>query len=320
MINSTEKIIQLIQEAEKILLITHEHPDGDALGGMLGLKMSLESLGKSTQSVCVDEIPRPFLFLPKRQSIAQDFLLGDYDLIMILDCGDLRRTGFGERLKQFFLYKKKIINIDHHPKNDLHKLARHNIVDFKSSSTSEIIYKLLTELDIEINSEIATCLLCGLYTDTGAFQHSNTTPEVLKIAACLLKNGARLKDITKNITNGKTVAALKLWGLVFSRIQKNDSLGLVTAIVTQKDLDTCNATNADLAGAVNMISSIPETRAAILFHELTDGSVKASIRTEKNDVDVSNLARIFGGGGLKKASGFTISGKLAKNLLGTLNA
>lgn len=319
MANSTVKIIKLIKESKKILLITHEHPDGDALGGMLGLAMGLEQLGKEIQSVSIDEIPRPFLFLPQRQNITRDFLLGDHDLIMILDCGDLRRTGFSERLKQFSLYKKRIINIDHHPKNDLHKLARYNIVDFNASSTSEIIYKLFLEMEIAINPQIATCLLCGLYTDTGAFQHSNTTSRVLQIASHLLNSGARLKDITKNITNGKTVAALKLWGLVFSRIRKNDSLGLATAIITRKDLDSCGATNADLAGAVNMISAIPDSQAAILFHELEDGSVKASIRTEKNDIDVSSLARLFGGGGLKKASGFTVSGKLAKNLLGALN-
>lgn len=312
MIKSSEKIVKFIQDSQKILLLTHENPDGDALGSMLGLWHVLTAVGKKVSPVCISDIPRAFQFLPNRGTISQDFLLGDYDLIAILDCGDLRRTGFSDRLKQFSVHRKRIINIDHHPKNDLHRLARFNLVSYESSSTSEIIYQLIKMMGLEINLSAATCLLCGLYTDTGAFQHSNTSPEVLKIASELLKKGAKLKDITQNITNGKTVAALKLWGLVLSRIENNDSLGLATSVITKKDLRACGATQADLAGAVNMISSIPNSHAAMLFYELPDGYIKASIRTEKNNIDVSALARLFGGGGLKKASGFTVRGRLAK--------
>lgn len=313
---SLDKIISTIQAGSRILLLTHENPDGDGLGSILSLREVLSLLGKKADCVCVDPVSQPFGFLPFAKEIKKDFLLGDYDLIVILDCGDLRRTGFSHRLKELSRYKRKIINIDHHPKNDLHRISRLNLIDYQASSTSEILFRLFREMRIEINSKIATALLCGLYTDTGAFQHSNTSPEVLKIASELLKKGARLKEITRNITNGKSVAALRLWGIVLSRVQKNKRLGLVTSVITQKDLASCQASRVDLAGAVNFINSIPETRAAILFYELGDGRIKASLRTEKNDVDVSSLARIFGGGGLKKASGFTIEGKIVKNRTG----
>ncbi len=307
-----EKISSLFLKSNNILLITHENPDGDALGSMLGLREVLKNLGKDIHCVCSDLIPRPFLFLPGIDLVKKDFFLGDYDLIAILDCGDLRRTGFSNRLKDLSKYKNKIVNIDHHPKNDLHRLAKLNLIDFEASSTSEIIYELLREMKVQLNHLAATCILCGIYTDTGFFQHSNTSAKVLNIASELLKRGARLKEITKNIANNKTIAALRLWGLVLSRIRRNQKYNLITAIVTQKDMEECGANQADLAGVVNMINSIPGSRAAILFYEMPDGNIKASLRTEDNNVDISALARIFGGGGLKKASGFTIEGKIQK--------
>lgn len=307
-----EKISSLFLKNSNILLITHENPDGDALGSMLGLREVLKNLGKNVHCVCSDTIPRPFLFLPGISLIKKDFFLGDYDLIAILDCGDLRRTGFSNRLKELSKHKNKIINIDHHPKNDLHRLAKINLINFEASSTSEIIYELIKEMKVELNYLAATCILCGIYTDTGFFQHSNTSSKVLQIASELLKRGARLKEITKNIANNKSIAALKLWGKVLSGIKRNKKFNLTTAVVTQKDMAECQATQTDLAGVVNMINSIPGSKAAILFYETSEGKIKASLRTESNVADVSALARIFGGGGLKKASGFTIEGKIQK--------
>lgn len=304
------KIVSRIKKSENVLLLTHENPDGDALGSLLALTKILKKWNKKVDAVCTDHIPIPFLFLSGISEVKKDFLLGDYDLIIILDCGDLRRTGFAGRLKEFSKNKRKIINIDHHPKNDLHRIAALNIVDYRASSTSEIIYQMAIKMNAEIDSDIATCLLCGLYTDTGAFKHSNTTSRVLEISSELLRRGGRLKKITENISNGKTISALKLWGVALSRIQKNENLGLVSSFVTQDDIKNCSATTHDLAGVVNMINSIPETNAAILFSETEDGKIKASLRTESDRVDVSRLAKFFGGGGLKKASGFTIEGRL----------
>ena len=304
------KVFQRIKRSENILLLTHENPDGDALGSILALDMAFKLVGKQSHMVCLDEVNKPFLFLPNIHKIGRDFLLGDYDLIIILDCGDLRRTGFAGRLKEFSKNKSKIINIDHHPKNDLHKISAYNLIDYRASSTSEIIYELLCDMKITLDCQMATCILCGLYTDTGAFKHSNTTPRVLEIASELLKSGAKLKKITENITNGKTIAALKLWGIALSRIQRNEDFGLVNSFITQEDIRNCSATSGDLAGVVNMINSIPDTKAAILFSETEDGKIKASLRTESDRVDVSKIAEIFGGGGLKKASGFCIPGKI----------
>lgn len=305
-----QQVISLINQAEKILLLTHENPDGDAVGSILGFKLALERIGKSIDCYCHDPIPWLFLFLPQAQTIKQDFLLGDYDLVIILDCGDLRRTGFSDRIKEFSKHKQKILNIDHHPKNDLHRIAKYNLVDYQASSTSEILFQIINQMRIRIDKNIALCLLCGLYTDTGSFKHSNTTPKVLEIASTLLKKGARLKQITDNIINAKSVRALKLWGVALSRIRFNNKYGFASTIITENDLKNCEATKEDLGGVVNVINSIPDSRAAILLYQIEPDKIKASLRTESDKVNVSKLARYFGGGGLRKASGFTIDGRL----------
>jgi len=306
-----DKVISKIIHFEKILLMIHENPDGDTLSAASAVFLSLEKLGKRPALVCKDRVPKPFLFLPKMEKIQPDFLFGDFDIILVLDCGDIRRTGFDERLKNFAKKKRKtLINIDHHPKNDLHKIANLNLVDYKASSTSEIIWELLLRMKVAIDKDIATALFTGLYTDTGGFKHSNTTSKTLKIAAELMRHGARAKVVSQNVSLQKTVSAMKLWGIALSRLHRNSIFKISSSVITQKDLVDSGANQEDIAGVVNLINTVPNSKAAILFYETPEGKIRASIRTEDDNVDVSHLAQIFGGGGHKKASGFTIDGKL----------
>lgn len=304
-----EKILTLIRSHERFLLVIHQNPDGDTLATSLAFQLALIKMGKLAECVCVDDILPPFTFLPGAAQVKRDFLVGDYDVAIVMDCGDLRRTGFPERLRQFAKHKKKLINIDHHPKNDLHKIANINLIDENAAAVSEMVYDLLILFPVALDKDIATCLLTSLYTDTGGFKHSNTTPRSLEYAAAWMAQGARLKIITKNISLNHPVSALKLWGIALSRLRKS-SLGLVVSVVTRQDMEICDSTDNDLAGVVNMINSIPGTKAAILLSETADGRIKASLRTELDRIDVSRLASMFGGGGHKKASGFTIPGRL----------
>lgn len=305
-----DRFISKIKNYENFLLMIHQEPDGDTLAATVAFFMGLKCLGKKVSMVCKDEIPRPFLFLPQIENIKKDILFGDYEVIIVIDCGDLKRTGFGERLKKFAKVFKNFVNIDHHPKNDLWKIANLNIVDQKASSASEIVWPVLKKLPIELNRDIATAILTGIYTDTGGFKHSNTSSKTLEIAAELLAYGAKLKTITKNVTLNRSVAALKLWGLALSKLYKNHNLEIVSSVITRQDLVDCQADYTDLAGVVNLMNSIPDSRAAILFFETLEGSIRASLRTEKDDVDVSKIARLFGGGGHKKAAGFTLEANL----------
>jgi len=305
-----DKTIACISKSKRILLLTHENPDGDALGSMLGFSIALRKIGKSVDNFCADDVPRIFSFLPKAGTIKKDFLLGDFDLMFILDCGDARRTGFSTRIKDLSQYKNKIINIDHHPKNDLHKLAKINLVDYNVSSTSEIIYKIIKSLKIKIDKDIALCLLCGLYTDTGSFMHSTTSPETLRIASDLLRCGARFRKITENVVNSHTLPALKLRGIALSRLKINKKYRIATSIIDRNDIKKCKATNDDVAGIVNMINVIPQTKVALFMYQQDEHTIKGSLRTEESGINLTRMAQLFGGGGLKKASGFTINGRL----------
>ncbi|MDO8512898.1 MAG: bifunctional oligoribonuclease/PAP phosphatase NrnA [bacterium] len=313
-----EKIINLIKKYDNFLLVIHENPDGDTVATSLALQIALRKLGKSVESVCKDDIPKPFAFLPLANTVRKDFLVGDYDAIIVLDCGDLRRTGFPQRLKEFAKHKKNLINIDHHPKNDLHKIASINLIDENAAAVSEIVFNLTRLLHIELDKDMATCFLTSLYTDTGGFKHPNTTPRSLEYAATWLAHGARLKLITKNISLNRTVSSLKLWGIALSRIHKN-SFGFVTTVVTRRDMEKAGASDNDLSGVVNMINSIPGSMIALLLSETSDGKIKASLRTDSDEIDVSKIAHLFGGGGHRRASGFTIPGRLKQNIRGGWN-
>lgn len=305
-----DKVISKILKHDKILLIVHENPDGDTLASASVVYQVLKRLGKDVAIVCKDPIPKPFLFLPEIDKIQSDMLFGDYELIIVIDCGDSRRTGFDRRLKDFVRNKKTLINIDHHPKNDLHKIADINYVDQSASSTAEIIWELIDKMMVEVDKNIATALLTGLYTDTGGFKHSNTSTKTLQIAAELMHHGARIKLITQNVSLNKTVPALKLWGIVLERLKKHKDLKIVSSVITRKDLVSSGATDDDIAGVVNLMNSVSDSKAAILFYETEDGKIRASVRTEDDHVDVARLAAVFDGGGHKKAAGFTIDGKI----------
>lgn len=300
---------------DRILIIFHEFPDGDAIGSAVALAKALEQRGKTIGLVCKGEIPKPFKFLTLGVKINTDFILGDWEAIVLIDCGDLRRTGFPERLKRFAKERKRLYLIDHHLRSDIHRIANYSLTDQSVSATGELILRCLQELKIELTRELATFLFTAIYTDTGGFMHSNTSPETLSAAAKLLARGARLKSIAKNTSLTKSAASLRLWGIALSRV-KRDEFGLVSSVLTQKDISDCLARDEDIAGVVNLINSVPNARAAILLIEAPDGKIKASLRTENETVDVSQLAAIFGGGGHKKAAGFVVEGRLHEDVRG----
>lgn len=307
------QIVDLILGSKIILLVIHQDPDGDTIASSLALAQGLEQIGIKAAIVGKDPVPEVFNFLPGSSQIKQDYLAGDYDTIIVLDCGDLKRTGFPDRLRKFAQHRKRLINIDHHRKSDLHKIANVTLFDEKAAATAQIIFELIGKLSVQITPAIATCLLCGLYTDTGGFRHANTTPKTLELASLLMERGAKLGLIRKNLGSHKSMAALRLWGAALSRINRRDDLGLVTSVITLEDMQDAKATSQDLAGLVNLINSTAGSKAAMLFSQVDDQTIKVSLRTERNDVDVSRLAEFFGGGGHKKAAGFTIDGKIKQS-------
>lgn len=308
-----DTIAQKLRSAPRILVLTHEHPDGDAIGSAVALTHILRTLGCVTTTVCADAVPEPFRFLTEGMVFENAFTPTPGDVVVTLDCGDLKRTGFAQKLVAFRRGGGTLIHIDHHPKSDLSKLATYNLVDSTASSTAEVLWRLFGILGFErVPKEVATALLCGVFTDTGGFRHSNTSPHSFILGATLLSCGARLRWIRENVSMHKSVSALKLWGIAFERIHRH-RLAIVSSVVTREDLETTGATDEDIAGIVNMLSAVPDTRLAMMIAEQPDYVLKASMRTEDEHVDVGAIATLFGGGGHKKAAGFTLPGRIIAN-------
>ncbi|HLB32002.1 MAG TPA: bifunctional oligoribonuclease/PAP phosphatase NrnA [Patescibacteria group bacterium] len=307
-----KRVAAWLGQASRVLIIFHESPDGDGIASSLALAHVLWERGKKVSLVCRDPVPPVFNFLPKVDTIATDFIVADYDVICTVDCGDAKRTGFPDRIRKFARTKKRLINIDHHLKNDLHKIANINLVDSQAAASAELVYQIINALGARIDKHLATLLLTGLFTDTGGFQHSNTTPRVFKLAAELLARGGQLRKVSKNVSSSKPLTTLQLWGIALERLWRTES-GIVASLITQEDLRCVGAVADDIAGAVNVLNSIPQTKLAILLQEEANGKIKASLRTEEEGVNVAALAAYFGGGGHRKAAGFTVDGKLARS-------
>lgn len=309
---SFNKLKKLIASTDKFLLIGHEHPDGDCIGSMVALKEALIDMKKEVDLALKDPVPTPFLFLVTENNIKQDFLVGDYETIILLDNGDLKRTGFYSRLMDLKKSKQKIINIDHHQKNDIWKLADINYINEDASSTSEIVFDLFYGLDVEITAKIATAILTGIFTDTGGFQHSNTSSRVFQVISELMKKGGSLKKIESNVNNSRNASMLKLWGIALERLNFNRKYRILTSVLTKDDIKNSEASEDEVMGLVNLMNSVPEARATLLIYETSSGKIKGSLRTEKDDLNMADLARYLGGGGHKKAAGFALDGKITK--------
>jgi phosphoesterase RecJ-like protein len=308
------KLISFLEreDNQKFLLIAHERPDGDTVSATLATARLLKSIGKKITVASSQGVPEVFKYLPDWRDAKEDFLIGDFDAIILIDNGDLKRTGYADRIIKAKTRGLPIINIDHHPKNDIWKYASINIVDEKASSTCEIIFDLFKKMNVKFETDVATMLLTGIYTDTGGFQHANVSAKTLEAASELMSHGAKLKNISTNISNHKSLPMLKLWGIALDRIVKLDDIKLVYSIITSKDIESVGASDADLAGVVNLISTIPDDVATLLLYETPDGKIKGSLRTESTKVDVAKIAHLFGGGGHRRAAGFVIDGRLKK--------
>jgi phosphoesterase RecJ-like protein len=308
----TNRAFYLLKKNKNILLVGHKKPDSDTIGSMLALNLALEKLNKNVTCACADPIPPRFNFLPRVKKIFQlknilDKIKGA-DLIVTLDCGDFKLTGFDH---SFFRPGVFLINFDHHHDSSL--FGKINIIKGSVSSTSEIIYDFLVRMGLLIDKDIATCLLCGIFGDTDSFKNPNTTNKTLIITSQLLALGANLKQVTKNTLQDKSLPTLRLWGKILSKIKRHKKLNIVSVVVTQNDLRKSKVSYEDLEGISNFLNSIPDVRASVIMTEKENGEIKGSFRTLQDDVDVSKLARILGGGGHKKAAGFVIPGRFKKN-------
>ena len=310
MLNAVDapKAIAIFEKAKRIACICHRNPDGDAVGALLGIGLLLEQRYPDKRSTfhCIDPVPETFHFLPGAQRVQGPPTMEPGDAIVIVDCAEPKLTEMHESHPQLFDGSVPSVMIDHHPNNPLFGTV--NFLAPDAASSCEIIVRLADIWKWEIKSDIATCLLTGVYTDTGGLLHSNTTADVYRTVARLLRAGARQQLIVSAVFRTAKLSTLKLWGRVLEKISVTEEGGAISA-VTEGDFRATGADYSELAGAIDYVNAVPGMRFSLVLSE-RGGKVKGSLRTLRDDVDVSAMAGKFQGGGHKKAAGFAVSGRL----------
>lgn len=301
-------MLKALRSASRILIGTHEHPDGDALGASLALWHVVRSWGKEATVYIPDPAPDFFQFLPGFDQLTTTKPDATaFDAIVLLDYTQLPRT----RLKDEFLQHPVSVCIDHHYDNTGH--GKYVLVIPQAAATAQILMELLLLWQIPITQEVATCLLTGIFTDTGSFMHDSTSPHLLEMAAYLMNKGARLSHIAHETYQKKELPGLCVWGKALSRIILNEKNGVAVSLITPDDMAECKATLDDLAGVVNMLNALPQAKVAMLLVEYERGKIKGSLRSEPHKgMDVSKLAKKLGGGGHKLAAGFEVPGHIVE--------
>ena len=305
----SNKIFETIFNSKNILIISHRNSDPDCLGSNLALRHVFKRPGVNITSACVDLIPDNYKFFTELNKFINEINPSDYDLFISLDCGSPDQAGFPLKHPEMMEMKTPWINIDHHPSNSGYGTI--NLVDDKAAATVLILHALFQKWGVDITPYLATCLLFGLYFDTGSFMHSSTDADVLKAAADLLAKGANHKLIVQKLFKNRSVEQLKIWGKALSNVRVTENNVIVTGIM-ENDFRDCNATCSDLSGIIDYLSSVKGVQFATILSHDTEGNVRGSLRTRRDDVNVSEIAGTFGGGGHKKASGFTMKGRLRK--------
>jgi phosphoesterase RecJ-like protein len=295
----------LLERYQHSIILIHIRPDGDAIGSALALEKALKQKGKSVELFCADVIPAKYSFLPGVYNFRDHLNPNNREnLIFILDCSDLDRLGY---MKETVLnLSGTIVNIDHHITNDC--FGDYNIVDASASATAEILYRLLNENSINIDPEISLCLYVGISSDTGSFKYENTSPQAMYIAAKLLEQGINPSLVSQKIFDEVSVPAIKLLRDALATLTFEQEGRIAWMKVRDDMLQKHQAKPEELDGFVNYVKNIEDVEAGIFFYH-TDNNGETKVAFRSKTIDVSRIAKIFGGGGHPRAAGCTIHGE-----------
>ncbi|OGE80264.1 MAG: hypothetical protein A2826_00835 [Candidatus Doudnabacteria bacterium RIFCSPHIGHO2_01_FULL_43_23] len=297
---------EIIDGSNILVFVSHEFTDADDLGSMLALAEVLEKSGKQIFICSRGGLPDNLYFLPGSEKLLDAPPDIAYDTVCFFGCGEIRRPGF----EDWNLDEKKIINIDHHVDNKLYGDA--NLVDEFAAATCEVVYKFIKYSGEDITKSIAINLLAGIFFDTGGFRHASTTPEILEIAADLVRRGARIDRIAKQYFGQNELIRMKAWAKAFENARFDEEQKMMYSTVTEEELAEIGARPEHLEGIAEILNTVPEAKFAMFLKQGGD-EIRASLRSENyKGVDVSEIARRFGGGGHKLAAGFKLTGKMEK--------
>jgi len=299
-----DDIANLLKKGKKFLVASHKDPDGDAIGSSLALSETLRLYGKEVITYNASPIPVSLSHLRGIETLVDTIdQESKFDALLVLDCGSIERLG---EVHPALSKIRPLINIDHHKNNS--QFGDLNFVDDKSSSVGEIIYKLMKLAGFPINKTIAENIFVSLQSDTGSFKYENTTANAFHIAGEMIDLGVRPWTISRNTMDLYSLAKLRLLKMTLGTIELYHSGMLGLLIITKETQRKANAQDYDSEGFVDYARLIAGVEIGALLKEKGDNIFKVSLRS--NDwVNVSDLARYFGGGGHPRAAAFTIEGR-----------
>ncbi len=304
-----------IKEAKNILLITHEKPDGDGLSSICALSLFFDSLNINYTLFCIDKNSSIFNFLPNIHKLTNNynFNLSEFDIIIPCDCGSIKRTAISNKIKNETSSNQLIIEFDHHPHVDDYSNIEIRIPHL--SSTAEVLYHFFKFNNIKMTKEISNCILTGILTDTGNLLYSSTSENTIKASSDLLLKGADYKKITKQTWQNKSITSMRIWGVILDNLRVNKDHNLAYSVISYEEIQNFSheIKNTDVFDSVtSFLGNIEGVKAIMFIREEEKGTVKGSLRTNYEGIDISQLAKQFGGGGHPKASGFKLKGSIIK--------
>ncbi|MEE4608973.1 MAG: DHH family phosphoesterase [Desulfobacteraceae bacterium] len=304
-----QSIIHQLTRSRRVLLTTHTHPDGDAIGSLLALGLILERMGKTMAMVDEDPIPAIYRFLPEVERITRQVPAGiDFDAAVVLDCGSLQRVG---AVAEAVAAVPVVVNIDHHVTNEAFGAFR--LVDPDACATTEIIYRLIREMSVPIDKIVATAIYTGIFTDTGSFRFSNTNLEAFAICREMVALGVDPYQVAKHVYGTYSLGRIKLLNMALDSIEltANGKMSIMT--LSQEMLRETRTQPEDGDGLINYARRIEDVRVAALIQELNSDQADhyhVSLRSD-GSVDVARIALSRGGGGHASAAGFGVTAPLA---------
>ena len=298
-----DNIKEEIEKAKDIVILTHESPDGDAVGSALAMYLTLKKLGKVVD-VIIPEYSNVFKFLPGADEIKKVGKTEEsYDLAISVDVTGIgRMNGFAN----YFEDAKVKIQIDHHQVNEM--FADYNFVNPASPACAQNLIFIIEQLGVEIDKEIGTCLLTGIITDTGGFKYEGVSAETFEFTSWLLAKGVNVSEVYKKVLQTKSKANFELRKLIMDRMKFLCDNKITFTYITLEDLNKVNAQEGDHEGLVEIGRDIEGVEVSIFLRE-TDKGYKASLRSN-NYVNVSDVCIAFNGGGHIRAAGCNIKGTL----------
>ena len=297
--NNLKLATGLIKKSRRIILACHFNPDGDAIGSMLGLGLSLSKLGKNVTMLCSDRVPERYISLPGSYRIKRQYS-GIADLAISVDCGGLNQLA---KIEEAFNRSKRIIEIDHHAYRT--RFGDIQLIDEDTCSVGEIVFLLLEELGIAIDKKIAECLLTSIIVETLSFSRPDVKKDTFDICSNLMQSGINFRKISDRYYWRKRISAVQLSGLCLSRAKRVAKDQLIWSFISMKDLKEFQGQPEDVDPVPDDLMLAENVKIALLFREIEDNTLRVSLRSRDN-IDIGYLASVYGGGGHHDVAGCRI--------------